>query len=375
MVGGSPVKVTGIESIKLRFTPKTGLADGLAPIDSREVFLVKVQTDEGVTGIGEGFALGCLDSLEVMLRETVTPLVIGENPLLKERIWEKIYRNTYRYGRRGLLASVLSAVDIALWDITGKVANLPVYKLLGGAKTTVPAYASGGYYAQGKTVEDLMAEAAGYQKMGFGTMKMKIGAASMALDCERVRAVRKAVGDEMNIAVDANNAYDFNEALKISRLLEPLNICFFEEPLSGDNIEDSIRLAERTDIPIAGYETELTRFGMRDFITRRAVDIVQTDAIWAGGITETRNIAVLASAWKMNCIPHFSAGAVSLAANLHLAAAMPNIPLIELTLDENPLRDKLGCSPIVIDQGNLVLPEGPGLGIEINEAVIHEFRV
>ena len=368
------MKIAKIHSIKLRFTPKNGLADGLAPIDSREVFLVKVLTDEGIVGIGEGFALGCLDSLEVLLQETVSPLVLGENPLLKEKIWEKIYHNTYRYGRRGLLPSVLSAVDIALWDITGKVAKLPVYKLLGGAKTKVPAYASGGYYAKGKTVDDLAKEAIGYQKMGFGAMKMKIGAAPMEIDFERVSAVRKAIGDQMKLAVDANNAYDFNDALKMCRLLEPMNLYFFEEPLSGDSIADSIRLAERTDIPIAGYETELTKFAMRDFITRRAVDIAQTDAIWSGGITETRNIAVLASAWKMRCIPHFSAGVVSLAANLHLAGAMTNIPMIEMTLDENPLRDRLGCNPIRVEEGQLVLPEGPGLGIEINDEVVEEFK-
>ncbi len=369
------MKITAIEPIKLRFTPANSLADGLAPIASREVFLVKVQTDAGIEGIGEGFALGCLDSLETLLNETVTPLLIGEDPLLKEALWEKVYHNTYRYGRKGLMPCVLSAVDIALWDITGKLAGQPVYKLLGGAKNCVPAYASGGYYAKGKTIDDLASEAAGYRKMGFATMKMKIGAMPMDIDRERVGAVRAAIGKDMHLAVDANNAYDFNAALKMSRLLEPLDICFFEEPISGDNIDDSIRLAERTDIPIAGYETELTRYAMRDFIVRRAVDIAQVDAIWDGGISETRNIAILASAWKMSCIPHFSAGAVSLAANLHLAGAMPNIPMIELTLDENPLRDKLARQPIQVADGCLVLPEGPGLGIELDEEVVSKFRV
>ena len=369
------MKITGIQPIKLRFTPQSGLADGLAPIGSREVFLVKVLTDEGLTGIGEGFALGCLDSLQTLLHETVAPLLIGEDPLLKESLWEKVYHFTYRYGRRGLLPCVLSAVDIALWDVTGKAAGLPVYRLLGGAKSKVPAYASGGYSAQGKTPDDLAAEALRYKGMGFATMKMKIGAAPLHIDFERVSAVRQAIGDQMGLAVDANNAYDLNEALKACRMLEPLNICFFEEPLSGDNIEDSIRLAERTDIPIAGYETELTRFAMRDFITRRAVDIVQTDAIWVGGLSEARKIADLAAAWKMSCIPHFSAGAVSLAANLHLAAAMTNIPMIELTLDENPLRDSLGRSPVRLEDGHLLLPDAPGLGVDIDEDAVRRFAV
>jgi L-alanine-DL-glutamate epimerase-like enolase superfamily enzyme len=369
------MKIVAVEPLKLRFTPAHGLADGLAPIASREVFLVRVSTDAGLVGIGEGFALGCLDSAEALLNETVTPLLLGEDAFLREHLWDKVYRNTYRYGRRGLLPCVLSAVDIALWDIAGKAAGLPVYRLLGGAKDRVPAYASGGYYAQAKTLDDLTAEAVWYRAQGFKTMKMKIGAEPLDVDCARVGAVRAAIGDSMGLAVDANNAYDFNTALRMCRMLEPLNLCFFEEPLSGDSIEDSIRLAGRTDIPIAGYETELTRFALRDFITRRAVDIVQTDAIWAGGISEARNIALLAAAWKMICIPHFSAGVVSLAANLHLAGALVNVPLIELTLDENPLRDRLARTPIGLADGFLALPQAPGLGIDIDDDVVLEFKV
>ncbi|BCV24610.1 MAG TPA: mandelate racemase/muconate lactonizing enzyme family protein [Firmicutes bacterium] len=369
------MRIRRIKPVKLRYTPEKGLADGLAPIASRDVFLVQIETDEGITGIGEGFALGSLHSMETILEETVAPLVVGEDPFATARLWEKVYHFTYRYGRRGIVMAVLSAVDIALWDIVGKATGTPVYKLLGGSCNRVPAYASGGYYMPGKGLAELAREARTYKELGFGAMKMKIGAASWQEDVARVQAVREAVGPEMKLAVDANNAYDLNAAVRMARLLEPFDLYFFEEPLSGDCLEDSVRLAETTDIPIAGYETELTRFALRDFITRRAVDIVQTDAIWAGGLTETRNIAVLASAWKMSCIPHFSAAAVSLAANLHLAAAMPNIPIIELTLDENPLRDELALEPIERVGGELLVPERPGLGIELNLDVVNKYLV
>lgn len=369
------MRIMAIIPIKLRFSPGNGLSDGLAPIANRDVFLVEIRTDDGITGIGEGFALGSLDSMQTILEETVAPLVVGEDPFRISYIWEKIYRYTYRYGRRGLVMAVQSAVDIALWDILGKATNTPVYRLLGACKDRVPAYASGGYYASGKGLADLAREAAGYKAMGFKTMKMKIGAASLEEDVRRVEAVRDALGDDVELAVDANNAYDLNTAIKMARMLEPFNICFFEEPLSGDCVDDSVRLAQATDIPIAGYETELTRFALRDFIVRRGVDIVQTDVIWSGGITEARNIAALASAWKMACIPHFSAGAVSLAANLHFAAASPNTPIIELTLDENPLRDSLALVPIQRVGSELVLPDRPGLGVELNPEVVAEFRV
>lgn len=369
------MKIVAINPIKLRFTPSTGLADGLAAIPSRDVFLVEVVTDEGIVGIGEGFALGSLDSMQTVLEETVGPLVVGEDPFFTAGIWEKVYHLTYRYGRRGLVMAVLSAVDIALWDIVGKATGTPVYKLLGASRDRVPAYASGGYYMPGKGTEELAAEAAGYRAMGFTAMKMKIGAASMREDLARVEAVRAALGPDVQLAVDANNAYDLNGALKMARLLEPLDLFFFEEPISGDLPEDSIRLAAATSVPIAGYETELTRYALRDFIARRGVDIAQTDVIWAGGITECRNIAVLAAAWKMACIPHFSAGAVSLAANLHFAAAMPNVPIIELTLDENPLRDLLAINPVKREGGTLILPNEPGLGLQLNPDVIRQYQV
>lgn len=369
------MKITAINPIKLRFGPNNGLADGLAPIAYRDVFLVEVVTDEGIKGIGEGFALGSLNSMQTVLEETIAPLVLGEDPYYIPHIWEKVYHFTYRYGRRGIVMAVLSALDIALWDIVGKAAQKPVYKLLGADKCRVAAYASGGYYADGKGPAELAVEAVHYKEMGFSTMKMKLGALSLKEDLVRVQAVRDGIGEEMKLAVDANNAYDFNTAVKMARMLEPLNLAFFEEPLSGDSIDDSIRLGETTDIPIAGYETELTRFALRDFITRRGVDIVQTDVIWAGGITEGRNIANLASAWKMNCIPHFSAGAVSLAANLHFAAAMTNVPIIELTLDENPLRDNLSIYPIQREGGDLILSDRPGLGVELDPDTVEKYRV
>jgi L-alanine-DL-glutamate epimerase-like enolase superfamily enzyme len=369
------MKITDIKTIKLQYATKKNFADGQAPIAYRDAFLVEVHTDEGIIGIGEGFALGSLNSMQVVLEETVAPHILGEDPYYITKIWEKVYKGTYRYGRRGIVMAVLSAIDIALWDIVGKASGTPVYKLLGADKNRIKAYASAGYYEEGKGIIELADEATKYKKMGFDIMKMKIGALSLEDDLLRVQSVREAIGKEMDLAVDANNSYDLNSAVKMARMLEPLNIAFFEEPLSGDTLEDSVRLANKTDIPIAGYETELTRYALRDFISCRGVDIVQTDVIWAGGITEGRNIANLASAWKMKCIPHFSAGVVSLAANLHFAASAKNIPIIELTLDDNPLRDDLSINPIIREGGELIVPEKPGLGIELDYDIVEKYKI
>ena len=256
--------ITNVEPIMLCYKPKNAPRDGLANIPARDVFLVKVHTDEGITGIGEGFALGSLKSTAVLVEETLAPLIVGKDPAMIEALWNRMYQQTFRYGRRGILIAGLSAIDLALWDILGKKTGMPVYKLLGGAHDSLIPYASAGYYMEGKTPADLAQEALSYKKMGFGIMKMKIGGASIREDQERIHAVREATGDDFKLAVDANNAYDFQDALTMARFCDREGIFFFEEPLSSDFMEDSRRLADAVDVPIAGYETQLTRYGMRD---------------------------------------------------------------------------------------------------------------
>ncbi len=369
------MKITGIECVMLSYTPENPPIDGLSNIAAREVFLVRVRTDEGVEGIGEGFTLGAIRSLATVVEECFTPLLLGQDPRDIERLWQRVYRANFRSGRRGLFLSAISAVDIALWDILGKVANLPVYKLGGGCRDSVRAYASGGYYLAGKGLDALTAEAARYREQGFSCMKMKIGGAPRARDLERIDEVRRTLGDDIELAVDANNAYDFNEALAMGRRLEERGVVFFEEPISSDFLDASVELAAKLDIPIAGYETEVTAFGMRDFIARRGVDIAQPDAIWSGGISECLKIAHLAAAWGMTVIPHFSAAAVSLAANAHWAAMVENCRWIELTQDPNPLRDELAKEPIRVEKGMLLLPEAPGIGIELDERTVEKYRM
>ena len=369
------MRITKVEPIMLRHTPQKALADGLTAIPSREVLLVKISTDEGIEGIGEGFSLASLKSTAVIVEEILTPLLLGEDPQLIEHLWEKMYRQTFRFGRRGIVMAAISAVDIALWDILGKKANLPVYRLLGGAGDTLIPYASAGYYAEGKTAGDLAEEARGYQQAGFRVMKMKVGAATLKEDMERICTVRERTGDDFMLAVDANNAWDFNTALKMARFCEKMDIFFLEEPLTPDFPEESVRLANATDVPIAGYETQLTSYGMRDFIVRGGVDIVQGDAIWCGGISEFVKLGHLAGVWNKQVIPHFSAGAVSFAANMQVGLALRNASYMEYTLDDNPLRDDLSLYPIRMEQGVVRVPEIPGIGVELNPEVVERFRV
>lgn len=197
----------------------------------------------------------------------------------------------------------------------------------------------------------------------------------MEEDIERISALRRRVGNKLSLAVDANCMYDLRGAIKMARLMEPYDISFFEEPMAGENIEDVIRLREKSAIPIAGFETELSRFAMRDFIASRAVDIAQLDAIWSGGVSECMKIAAMADCYGMEIIPHFSAGAVSFAANLHVAAALANCPIIEYTLDPNPLRDDLATEKPLRTGEYVKLNDKPGLGVELDFDIVNRYRV
>lgn len=369
------MKITGVTPIKLQFWPRNPPRDGLAAIPTRDVFLVQIDTDEGVSGIGEGFALGSLESLAVLTEETLKPILLGQEPTMIEALWNRMYLHTARYGRRGIMMAAISAVDIALWDILGKIANMPLYKLLGGAKTALTPYASAGYYMDGKGIPELQAECADYVSMGFKAVKIKVGGAPVEEDIARVHAVRQAIGPDIALGIDANNAWSYPTALKMARACEKENVLFFEEPMSTDFPEDCIRLAQNTDVSIAGYETLLTRYGMKDFIVRSAVDIVQVDAIWTGGITEARRVGMLAGTWGKSVIPHFSASMVSLAANLSFGQALYNTEYMEYTLDENPLRTELCTESIVMNDGQVKVFDKPGLGVELNWDTVNRYRV
>ncbi|MDH7500730.1 MAG: mandelate racemase/muconate lactonizing enzyme family protein, partial [candidate division NC10 bacterium] len=279
-------------------------------------------------------------------------------------------------GRRGLIIAAMSGVDIALWDILGKACGKPLYQILGGFREHMGAYASAGFYTKSKGRKELAAEMAAYVKEGYRAVKMKIGGLSMREDLERIREVRSAIGPEVELMVDANCAYTPKQAMAMAQRMEELDIAWFEEPCSADDLEGNAQLAAFTSIPIAGYESEFSRFGFRDLIVKRAVDIVQPDAIWSGGISECRKIAAIASAFTLPVVPHSFSSAVAVVANMHLIASIPNGYLLEMDRNPNPLREELIPEPIRIDSGSRVrMPSGPGLGIEINEEVIQKYRV
>jgi L-alanine-DL-glutamate epimerase-like enolase superfamily enzyme len=290
--------------------------------------------------------------------------------------------------------NAISGIDIALWDIAGKVANLPLYRLLGGCRERVEAYASGGFYQEGKSIDDLAGEAEGYRARGFWGMKMKIGRnpstqthlrhlADHAELCQtepeediaRVAAVRRALGPQAKLMADVNCAWSPSFAIEMGRALKPYNLYWIEEPVATDDIDGSARVADALATPIAGYETEIGLYGFRELITRRAVDIVQPDIAWAGGFSECRRIAALAQAHHLMVAPHAFASAVTLAASLHFIASIPNGLVLEFDQNPNGLRDELLKEPIHIEPDGMIrLPERPGLGIELDRGAVERYR-
>ena len=299
------------------------------------------------------------------------------------------------FRNRLIVMNAISGVDIALWDIAGKAAKLPVYRLLGACRDRVEAYASGGFYQEGKSADDLAGEAEGYRARGFRGMKMKIGrnpstqthlrhlAANARMcevepeaDIERVAAVRGALGPQAKLMVDVNCAWSPSFAIEMGRALEPYKLYWIEEPVATDDIDGSARVADALATPIAGYETEIGLYGFRELITRGAVDIVQPDIAWTGGFSEGRRIAALAQAHHLMVAPHAFGGAVLLAASLHFAAAIPNALMLEFDQNPNGLRDELLKEPIRADADGMIrLPERPGLGVELDPSAVGRYRV
>ncbi|MEM1967107.1 MAG: mandelate racemase/muconate lactonizing enzyme family protein [Nitrososphaerota archaeon] len=370
------MRITGVGCEVLEFT-EFYERDALAVVGGAEhpmeVCLVRAETADGMVGFGEAIGYGSPESVMVTVNSVLSRIVRGEDSSNIWYLWDKMYRATFRLGRRGIVVSAMSGVDIALWDLAGKELGAPIYRLLGGNRRRMRGYITGGYYRPDKDIPRLIEEVEGYVRSGFKTVKIKVGGLSIEEDLKRLSALRERFGEKLEIAVDANNVYDFNQALKIGRGLERLGIIFFEEPLSTDYPELSARLAAQLDVPIAGYETAFTIHEFRELISRYAVDIVQADAAWNGGITEMVRIGVLARSYGLPLIPHYSAGGIGFVASLHAALTIDS-PLIEYHLRPNPLREALAGEAIKHSEGYFEPPLKPGLGVAIREEEIEKFK-
>ncbi len=346
---------------------------------SRQICLVKVIAVDGSYGWGEGYGPATVVKAGV---EFLAPLVVGEDPLQVEAIWSKMHLRALDYARRGVLVAAISAIDIALWDLRGKLLGQPVSTLLGGRRRErVKVYATGMYFTQTDDLSGKLAEEARlYVSQGFRALKMKVGL-GVETDVKHVRAVRAAIGSDVQLMVDANHAYSLSEALSFARQIEELDISFFEEPVSPEDYEGYRELRGRISIPVAGGECEYLLAGFRHLLSNRCVDIAQPDICGAGGLTETKRIAALAYAYQTNVLPHSWGTGIAFAAGLHLVSTLDIVPgrlrmpaaMLEMDRSESALRDNLTAPKFALDAGSVTVPNAPGLGVDVDADFLAEY--
>jgi len=366
------MKITDIKTIRLRAeVPKYGQVVSRSGLRTwRSTTLVQINTNEGIAGWGSCSGNGEL--IEVVTSRVLKPLLIGMDPTNIDEIWDKAYVRAghKEFGTRGIGVVALSGVDMALWDILGKVRGVPVYDLLGGkCREKVPVYATALYPEEPMAVAK---RARAFAEQGFHGVKIKVGF-DLAQDVEIVHAVRGEVGQDFTIMTDANQGYTLDVALEAGRAFAREGVFWLEEPLFVEDIAGHAMLREKGTVPIAVGENLHTHYAFEDFIVRRAVDVVQPDVARAGGVSEILKIADLAVKHNVALSFHTWGDGVALAGSLHLAAALEVSTVMELDYTHNPLRTELLSEAPEVRSGFMVPPDKPGLGVELNPEALCRF--
>jgi L-alanine-DL-glutamate epimerase-like enolase superfamily enzyme len=355
----------------LPLNPPVGFSSRL--VHRREYTLVRVTGDDGITGIGfcyPGHRAADLATLAII--DLLAPAIVGRDAHLIEGAWTRMYQEALLHGRAGSVMRALSAIDIALWDHAARAAGVPLHKFLGGRSNQVRAYASGGYYLDGKGVDGLHAEVAGYVKAGFDAVKIKVGRLSAAEDDDRIAAARAALGRDGLLMLDANNAWsDLPSALRAVRLWEKHDLYWIEEPFSPDDIANHSRLAAETPVAVATGEIEAGRWRAKALLDSGGIQFLQQDAAVCGGISELRKIADLASAYGVVLCPHWFH-------DLHapLVGALPAATFVEYFVDSSVFnfRDLLDRQ-LEVKNGEITLHDRPGLGFDFSDAALSKYLV
>ncbi len=373
------MRIESVRTIPLLVTLDQAQRTGVATYTKLGIVLVEVRSDNGIVGYGECLARYSPRIWAAIVEDLLAPLVIGADPFDTERLWTSMFRDLRSFSghSRGMLVEAIAGVDTALWDLKGKATGVPLHALLGGGtRTRLDAYASS---IMQQDLAAMEAEAASLVEQGFRAIKIKVGA-GVERDARTVQAIRRVVGESIDLMLDANGGYQAPEAIDLARRVTDLRITWFEEPVVADDLEGYERIRTAVTIPLAAGEAEFTRFGARDLLARKVIDVIQPDVARSGGVSETKKIVDLASAHHVAYAPHVGfSGAVCVAATLHLAAVATNFRTYECIYTANPLRERLAVTPIggpehLVD-GQIPVPSGPGLGIELDPETIRRYSV
>ena len=377
------MKITRVTPMVLehQLSPAEHFRFSQAVVDRRVVMVVRVETDEGITGWGEAFGPGLVN--RAIIEHVFGPAIIGMDPSATEVIWETLYGILRDHGQRGVTIEALSAIDIALWDITSTAAGVPLYRQMGGAfRDAIVPYATGLYQRPDGDIRPLVDEALQYVGVGFQGVKVKIGF-GLDYDVPLVQAVREAVGPDVRLMVDANHGYNATGAIKLAREIAPLDITWFEEPVPPEDLRGYREVRDKSEIPLSGGETESTRYGFHRWLEERAVDILQPDLGVVGGISEFRKVVTLASTYHTQVYPHVWGSGILLNTAVHCCFALPHFPdglepapvLLEWDNTPNVFRERLSRTLPELVDGRVHLPELPGIGVQIDEEIIKRHRI
>ena len=387
------MEITKITSHILQYDMPQTLGYSQQFYDKRTAHLIEVETDEGLTGWGECFGPGNIAlANRTIVQDVIQSMILGHSPLDRDVLWHKTYNLMRDHGQKGMPMQALSGVDIALWDIAGKVANLPLYQLIGGAhRKQIPVYGYG-MMLRPEPLEDLTArfkeEARAIKDMGFVATKMKVGLGPRA-DIKLAEAVRHSIGDDFRFMVDANHCYTTSDAFTVGRALEDLGAYWFEEPIAPEDLQGYRELRAGLNVNISGGEAEFNRWGWRGLLESRGLDIAQPEVCALGGISEYLRVLALCHAHFTPVVNHVWGSAIAVATNMHLLASMPDLPggmnpwepMLEFDTTDNKFRDELLETPLEIQaqvaqtNGYIALPEGPGLGITPDRDFLQYFAL
>ncbi|WP_424978689.1 mandelate racemase/muconate lactonizing enzyme family protein [Leisingera sp. S232] len=387
------MKITRITSHVLGYDLPEPLGYSQQYYTKRTAHLVEVETDDGITGWGECFGAGNIAlANKGIVEQVIQPMVLGMDPLDRDVIWHKVYNLMRDHGQKGMPLQSLSGVDIALWDIAGKVAGLPLHKMIGGAhrdKIDVYGY---GMMLRPESADSLVArfqdEAAAIKDMGFKATKMKVGLGPKD-DVRLIEAVRRGVGDDYRFMIDANHAYTTHDAFYVGRAMEEFDPYWFEEPVAPEDLDGYRELRQGLRVNISGGEAEFNRWGWRALLESRGLDIAQPEVCALGGISEYLRVLALCHAHFTPVVNHVWGSAVAVATNMHLLAAMPPLPgglfpwepMLEFDTTHNTFRDELLTEPLDIQRqvaasgGQVAIPDGPGIGVSPDRDFIHHFTI
>ncbi|MGK7862625.1 mandelate racemase/muconate lactonizing enzyme family protein [Falsiroseomonas sp. E2-1-a4] len=365
-------KIEAVEACVARVPLDQPILFSTRRVTAREYCLVRIRASDGTYGIGYCYAVNTAGKLLLdAVVDALAPRLVGQDSHRVEGLWQEMYQDTLLLGRVGAVTRAMSALDTALWDLNARSVGLPLYRYLGATVLDrVPCYGSGGYYWPGKSNADLAAEMRAFADQGYRAVKMKVGRLSPREETARVRAVRDAIGPDVELMLDANNAWrDLPTALRYTRPIEEFEPGWIEEPFLPDDIDNHARLARTTSIPVATGEIEAGRWRFKELLEKEAAAILQTDATVCGGITEWRRIAATAASFGVTVSPHAWHDI-----HVHLVASTPNASYVEFMPDDHIVNfRRLIDRQLVLDKGDLLLPDGPGLGFDFDTDALSRY--